>query len=132
MIRRGAASDDIAWSCTYGPVDLVAANLDLTPDSLHRMSLWLSEDERQRAGRFAFERGWRRFVAARGRLRELLAERLSVHPESIAFSYGKRGKPALAAPLRKCLDALVVAVAYYRQSLASLPVTDEGLMTGSR
>ena len=101
MIRRWAASDDMAWSCTYGPVDLVAANLDLTPDSLHRMSLWLSEDERQRAGRFAFERGWRRFVAARGRLRELLAERLAVHPESIAFSYGKHGKPALAAPLAK-------------------------------
>ena len=32
---------------------------------------------------------------------------------------------ALAASLRDCLDALVVAVASYRQSLASLPVTHE-------
>ena len=40
--------------------------------------------------------------------------------------------PALAAPLRDCLGALVVAVARYKQSLASLPVTDEELPTGTK
>ena len=38
--------------------------------------------------------------------------------------------PALAAPLRDCLGALVVAVAQY-QAVASLPVTDEDLLTGT-
>lgn len=56
----------------------------------------LSADERSRAGRFAFERDRRRYVAARGRLRQLLGERLGVAPESLQFVYNPHGKPALA------------------------------------
>lgn len=84
---------------SIGAVEIVAAALDITSAQLHRLSLLLSEDERDRAGRYAFERDWRRFVVARGRLRELLAERLDTRPELVELTYGKRGKPALASPL---------------------------------
>jgi len=38
---------------------------------------WLSEAERQRAGRFNFDRNRRRFVDARARLRQLHGARLA-------------------------------------------------------
>lgn len=98
MQRHGEMCDTIA-AFLKGAVEIVVAALDVTPQTAHRLSLWLSEEERQRAGRFAFEREWRRFVVARGRLRQLLAERLAMRPESIELVYGERGKPALAQPL---------------------------------
>src|SRR5687767_6742370 len=82
----------------FGTVEIVVAPLNVPPKELHRYSLDLSEDERQRAGRYAFEREWRRFVVARGRLRQLLGQRLGAPPQDIAFAYGKHGKPALAPP----------------------------------
>ena len=77
-------------------IEIAVAALDVAPGAVHRLSLLLSEGERERAGRFAFEREWRRYIVARGRLRQLLAERLDVPAEAIEFAYGKRGKPALA------------------------------------
>ena len=56
----------------------------------------LDEDERQRAGRFHFETHRRRFVLARGFLRELLARYLHTEPAAVSFSYGAYGKPALS------------------------------------
>jgi 4'-phosphopantetheinyl transferase len=56
----------------------------------------LSDEERQRACRFAFDRDRQRFIAARGLLRGLLAARLGVRPEVIELEYGAHGKPALA------------------------------------
>jgi len=56
----------------------------------------LSADERERAGRFAFERDRRRYIVARARLRQLLGERLGAAPESLRFVYQAHGKPALA------------------------------------
>jgi 4'-phosphopantetheinyl transferase len=56
----------------------------------------LAEDERLRAGRFIFERDRNSFVAARGILRDLLGGYIGCRPETIAFVYGPRGKPALA------------------------------------
>jgi 4'-phosphopantetheinyl transferase len=81
-----------------GAADISIAALDVPAAALHRLSLLLSEDELQRAGRYAFERDWRRFVVARGRLRQLLADKLGVRPEAIAFMFGRHGKPALAPP----------------------------------
>lgn len=61
-------------------------------------ALWelLSGTEQRRADRFAFDRDRNRFIVARARLRELLATRLNVRPESIELKYGVHGKPALA------------------------------------
>lgn len=57
---------------------------------------WLSPDERNRAGRFAFQRDRDRFIAGRGFLRWVLAESLHLDPAGVAFVYGPAGKPSLA------------------------------------
>lgn len=64
--------------------------------SLARLAARLSQDERRRAARFRFERDRRRFHAARGALRELLAGYLGEEPERLAFVEGLHGKPGLA------------------------------------
>src|SRR5262249_10240292 len=55
----------------------------------------LSEDERRRSARFRFEHDRRRFVVARGVLRELLGRHLRTHPGEIRFVYNSFGKPLL-------------------------------------
>jgi len=77
-------------------VQVVVARLDPGPHKAHALALSLSQAERGRAARFRLDRERRRFTVARARLRELLAERLDVPPESIEFVYGREGKPALA------------------------------------
>jgi 4'-phosphopantetheinyl transferase len=77
-------------------VQVVVARLDPGPRKARALALSLSQAERSRAARFRFDRERRRFIVARARLRELLAERLDVPPESIEFVYGREGKPALA------------------------------------
>jgi 4'-phosphopantetheinyl transferase len=56
----------------------------------------LSNDERERAARFHFDRHRNRFIAGRGILRSLLASYLDCQPDDVQFSYGPNGKPALA------------------------------------
>lgn len=60
--------------------------------------LWsvLSDHERRRAEGFRFDDDRRRFVVGRGRLRQVLAERLAVSPADLRFDYGEAGKPQLA------------------------------------
>jgi 4'-phosphopantetheinyl transferase len=77
-------------------VDIVMARLDPSPAQLRALRLQLSPEEQNRASRFRFERDRRRFIVARARLRELLAERLGAAPASIQLAYGRYGKPALA------------------------------------
>jgi 4'-phosphopantetheinyl transferase len=73
--------------------ELVVHPLDIDAGPLAGL---LSADERERAGRFAFERDRRRYIVARARLRQLLGERLGAAPESLQFVYKPHGKPALA------------------------------------
>ena len=77
-------------------VQVVVARLDPGPHQARAAALSLSQAERSRAARFRFECDRRRFIVARARLRELLAERLAVPPGSIEFTYGREGKPSLA------------------------------------
>ena len=56
----------------------------------------LDPAEMARAARFRFARDRRRFVVARGILRRLLGDALGVSGETLAFHYGRLGKPALA------------------------------------
>jgi 4'-phosphopantetheinyl transferase len=57
----------------------------------------LSEGERSRAYRFHFERDQRRFIAARGILRDVLGRYLGADPAELGFVEGEFGKPGLTA-----------------------------------
>jgi 4'-phosphopantetheinyl transferase len=76
--------------------EVVMARLNAGPEEIRSLRARLCDAERQRAGRFRFERDRRRFIVARARLRELLAARLGARPERVELVYGKNGKPALA------------------------------------
>ncbi|MGH8772735.1 MAG: 4'-phosphopantetheinyl transferase family protein [Burkholderiales bacterium] len=70
--------------------------LDAGPEAVWASARLLSDAERQRANRFALDRDRRRVIVARAPLRELLAARLGVEPETVELTYGAHGKPALA------------------------------------
>jgi 4'-phosphopantetheinyl transferase len=74
------------------------ADLDRPEREIAMLGAFLSADERARADRFRFERDRRRFTVARGLLRVLLGRVVGITPQSIEFSYGRRGKPALRRP----------------------------------
>jgi 4'-phosphopantetheinyl transferase len=57
---------------------------------------FLSDEECARAERLRSPVGADRFTVARGILRQLLGRYLDCKPESLTFSYGSHGKPALA------------------------------------
>jgi 4'-phosphopantetheinyl transferase len=77
-------------------IEIALTRLDVEPGAVRASAALLSDAERQRASRFAFDRDRHRFIVARAGLRQLLAARLGVPPESVELVYGKRGKPALA------------------------------------
>jgi|ERR1700722_6403878 4'-phosphopantetheinyl transferase len=56
----------------------------------------LSADERERAGRYHFDRHRNEFILTRATLRILLASYLEKSPERFAFAYSAQGKPSLA------------------------------------
>jgi 4'-phosphopantetheinyl transferase len=82
--------------------EVVVTRLDMGPEAVRASAALLSDVERQRASRFAFDRDQSRFTVARVRLRQLLAARLGMRPESVELVYGAHGKPALA---RRCADS---------------------------
>src|SRR6478609_3110016 len=55
----------------------------------------LSPDEKNRAGKFHFEKDRRSFIAARGILRTLLGKYLQINAAEISFQYSKFGKPGI-------------------------------------
>src|SRR5258706_6970545 len=67
--------------------EVVVARLDLGSEAVGAGALLLSAAELQRAARVRFERDRRRFIAARARLRQLLARRLAGSPETIEVLY---------------------------------------------
>src|SRR6266550_603204 len=102
-------------------IDVVVTSLAAAPEAVRASAALLSDAERHRARRFAFDRDARRFIVARARLRELLAARLGVGAESIELEYGAHGKPALSRRfagsalhfnLSHCDDVAAYAFAY--------------------
>jgi len=79
-------------------VEIVALRLDVGAPVVGALATQLSEAERCRADRFAFETDRQRFIVGRARLRQLLGARLDVQPESVELISGPYGKPALAPP----------------------------------
>jgi 4'-phosphopantetheinyl transferase len=72
-------------------------NLDAGDAELDEYWPTLSHQERRRADDFCFERHRRRFVAGRGKLRQLLGNYLDLAPHAIALAYGPEGKPFCAS-----------------------------------
>jgi 4'-phosphopantetheinyl transferase len=77
-----------------GTVDIWRLSLG---GSQHVLADVLSDDERQRAGRFHFERDRSRFVRCRAWLRNVLGGYLGLDAAMVRFDYGERGKPFAAA-----------------------------------
>jgi len=86
---------------TAEDVHVWLADLDPPPADGRRLSALLSDDERERAQRFHFERDQRRFAVGRGILRDILGLYLDWDPGRLMFAYGARGKPMLS---RGCGD----------------------------
>ena len=74
------------------------ASLDVSGPALRRLTACLSSEERQRADSFRRRLDRRRFIAARGWLRHLLASQLGCVPGDVPMVTGDRGKPRLACP----------------------------------
>lgn len=55
----------------------------------------LTRDEREKAGRFHFQKDRQQSVVARGALRDILSRYLNTPPGELRFSYGPQGKPGL-------------------------------------
>src|SRR5436190_1861246 len=66
------------------------------PEAVRASAGLLSDAERHRARRFAFDRDASRFIVARARLRQLLGARLGVRAQAVEFEYGAYGKPVLS------------------------------------
>lgn len=79
-----------------GQVHIWRANLDLSSMEIECLSQFLSSDEIARAAKFRFPLHRKRFIAARGILRQLLGIYLKVSPDDLTFEYGDRGKPLLS------------------------------------
>jgi 4'-phosphopantetheinyl transferase len=73
----------------------MALSLVADENAVEQLSTFLSADELQRASCFRFQCDRRRFIVARGRLRQYLADYTSQHPSSLSFCYGDKGKPSL-------------------------------------
>lgn len=76
-------------------VDLHILNLEDPIYSHYACQKILNSEETQRMQRFATIKLQEKFALTRGSLRFILAEYLGMAPESIAFQYGKFGKPYL-------------------------------------
>lgn len=72
-----------------------SSRLDRDDDSVGNLYRILSADEQERAQRFRFERDRRRFIAAKGTLRQLLSLYLKQDPSRIQFLHNPFGKPDL-------------------------------------
>jgi len=70
-------------------------NINLTKLQVEGMLKILSKDELERAGRFRFERDQKRFIAARGLLRQILSFYIEKSPHTFQFEYNNYGKPIL-------------------------------------
>jgi 4'-phosphopantetheinyl transferase len=100
-VRAGSVTWPAApWSPaeTDGEVCVWLANLNPGGDVTRRAATVLSEDERERAARFHFDRDAARWTVARGVLRGILGGCLGVDPQAVRFIYDRFGKPELAPP----------------------------------
>lgn len=85
-------------------VQLWVKPLDLLCEQVQTLEKTLSPDEQERANRFRFPEHRRRFIVARGSLREILGHYLALAPSEVRFRYDLKGKPFLCPRLEKQLQ----------------------------
>ncbi len=112
-----------ALALREGDAHVWSASLALGERATRALGRLLSRDERERAERFFFALDRKRFIAAHGVLRMILARYTAVEPSDIAFVYGDHGKPRLDPSggasriefnMSHCRDLALVAVALRR------------------
>src|SRR5256884_3482461 len=96
MVTTAPAARQRAASFTDDAAEVIVARPDVGPQAVSASATLLSDRERERARRFAFDPDRNRFIVARALLRQLLAARLGERPEAVELASGARGKPALA------------------------------------
>jgi 4'-phosphopantetheinyl transferase len=69
--------------------------IDISDSQVEDFWRMLSPNEREKAGKFFFEKDRMRFIAARGTLRHILGLYLNENPGQIQFDYTAFGKPLL-------------------------------------
>ena len=105
--------DLIAWSAKpknkvlrEGEVHVWLANLELEIYAMPKFLRDLSLTERTRAQRLQFDHDRRRFVIAKGLLRNLLGGYMGMKPNEIQFTMGPSGKPEIAQRLQTSHDPI--------------------------
>jgi len=78
-----------------GDVHIFQASFEKNDPIIEENLLLLSEDEKERANRFFFERDRLRFIFRRSLLRRLLSRYMGQEASAIHFHYGKHGKPSI-------------------------------------
>ena len=81
-----------------GEVHVWRATLKQNESMLLASLSLLSGDERERAGKFHFQKDRNHYVAARATLRDILSRYLHTPAAAVKFRYSRHGKPALEAP----------------------------------
>jgi 4'-phosphopantetheinyl transferase len=84
-----------------GEVNVWLGDLNVAPESVAEFERVLSPDERERAGRFRFEKDRAHYIAGRGILRSILGRYLQASPGELRFRYNTHGKPYLADKTQK-------------------------------
>jgi 4'-phosphopantetheinyl transferase len=115
----------------HPPFQSAPASLCLAPGEVHvwladireaspAMQASLSAEEWIRAERFHFDEHRRKFIAAHGCLRLILARYIAQLPSALAFEVGPHGKPALAGHLLRFNlshsgDFMLLAITHARE-----------------
>jgi 4'-phosphopantetheinyl transferase len=96
-VLRGIGKPGALIELPAGEVHVWHAGLELAETHWRQAVATLAPDERERAARFRLERHRRRFVAARGLLRQILGAYLGLDAGGVCLAYTANGKPGLAA-----------------------------------
>src|SRR2546430_5898315 len=110
MVTMAPDARKRAASFTDDDVEIVVARPDVGPDAVSASATLLSDRERERARRFAFDPDRNRFIVARALLRQLLATRLGVRPEAVELASGARGKDRKSTRLNSSHSQISYAV----------------------